>query len=194
MSKPDPPDPYLEGSHAKPKSNNAMSPSQVTKPAKNENDKTEKATARQPSRPSTSGDGTMISVGSPQWSEPNCQLPDDENHLAWDDFQKLRKEFNLFINRNGEAEIFANDAACLTSLLDLTHIGNMKVTSKPKEQLIQKETRLAIYNIPSLYTDNDIQEGLTDSSLLSYPLKSITSLKKRNENNEIVASNCSLCI
>jgi len=65
MSKPDPPDPYLEGSHPKPKSYNAMSPSQVTKLANNDNDKTEKATARQPSRPSTSSDGTMISVGSP---------------------------------------------------------------------------------------------------------------------------------
>ncbi|XP_065557577.1 uncharacterized protein LOC136025474 [Artemia franciscana] len=209
----------------------------------------------------------MISVGSPQWCEPNCQVPDDENHLAWDDFQvvqklkkknnkkrkvdgpnlsvptdgstaptpsyelsipmfavvislvqkntspkplkfepkthidflrmnifkKLRKEFDIFINRNGEAEVFANDAACLTSLLDLTHIGNMEVTCKPKEQLIQKETRLVIYNIPSLYTDNDIQEGLTDSSLLSYPLKSTTRLKNRNENNESVASNSVLC-
>ncbi|KAK2714989.1 hypothetical protein QYM36_009847 [Artemia franciscana] len=267
MSKLDPPDPYLEGSHAKPKSNIAISPPQITKPANNDNDKTEKARTRQPSRPSTSSDGTMISVGSPQWCEPNCQVPDDENHLAWDDFQvvqkpkkknnkkrkvdgphlliptdestaptpsyelsfpmfavvispvqkntslkplkfepkkhidflrmnifkKLRKEFDIFINRNGEAEVFANDAACLTSLLDLTHIGNMEVTCKPKEQLIQKETRLVIYNIPSLYTDNDIQEGLTDSSLLSYPLKSITRLKKRNENNELVASNSVLC-
>ncbi|KAK2715871.1 hypothetical protein QYM36_010438 [Artemia franciscana] len=97
MSKPDPSDPYLEGSHAKPKSNIAISPSQVTKPAKNDNNKIEKATARQPSRPSTSRDGTMISVGSPQWREPNCQLPDDENHLAWDDFQvvqKLKKKNN----------------------------------------------------------------------------------------------------
>ena len=65
MSKLDPPDPYLEGSHAKPKSNIAISPPQITKPANNDNDKTEKATARQPSRPSTSSDGTMISVGSP---------------------------------------------------------------------------------------------------------------------------------
>ncbi|KAK2722822.1 hypothetical protein QYM36_003123 [Artemia franciscana] len=97
MSKLDPPDPYLEGSHAKAKSNNAISPSQVTKPANNDNDKTEKATARQPSRPSTSGDGTMISVGSPHWCEPNCQLSDDENHLAWDYFQvvqKLKKKNN----------------------------------------------------------------------------------------------------
>ncbi|KAK2712729.1 hypothetical protein QYM36_011426 [Artemia franciscana] len=202
MSKLDPPDPYLEGSHAKPKSNIAISPPQITKPANNDNDKTEKARTRQPSRPSTSSDGTIISVGSPQWCEPNCQVPDDENHLAWDDFQvvqklkkknnkkrkvdgpnlsvptdestaptpnyelsipmfavvislvqkntslkplkfepkkhidflrmnifkKLRKEFDIFINRNGEAEVFANDAACLTSLLDLTHIGNMEVT------------------------------------------------------------------
>ena len=104
-------------------------------------------------------------------------------------FKKLRKEFDLFINKNIEAEVFANDAACLTSLLDMTHIDNMEVTCIPKEQLIQEETRLAMYNISSLYTDNDIQEGLTDSSLLSYPLKSITRLEKRNGNNELVASN-----
>jgi hypothetical protein len=160
----------------------------------------------------------MISVGSPQLSDPNCQLPGSENPLAWDDFQvvqkykkknnkkrkvdglklsptsddstaptpgngisipmfavvispaqtdtntpppkfepkkhiyclrmnifmKLRKEFDLFINRNGEAEVFANDAVCLTPLLDLKQIGNMAVTCKPKEQILQKETRLVI--------------------------------------------------
>ncbi|KAK2724583.1 hypothetical protein QYM36_001169 [Artemia franciscana] len=68
-----------------------MSPSQVTNPANNDNDKTEKTTARHSSRLSTSSDATMISVGSPQWSEPNCQLPDNENHLAWNDFQVVQK-------------------------------------------------------------------------------------------------------
>ena len=75
-------------------------------------------------------------------------------------FKKLRKGFDLFIHRNGKAEVFANDAVCLTCLLDLKHVGNMEITCKPKEQLTQKETRLVIYNIPGLYTDYDIQERL----------------------------------
>ena len=103
--------------------------------------------------------------------------------------KKLRKQLDLFINRNGEAEVFANDAACLTPLLDLKQIGNMAVTCKPKEQILQKETRLVIYNVSNLYWDSDIQQGLTDNALSNYQLKSKTRLKKRNDKNELVPSN-----
>jgi hypothetical protein len=243
-------------------------PPHTPDPTNIENRKIVTATSRLPSSTSTSSDGTMISVGSPQQSDPNCQLPDSVNHLAWDDFQvvqkhkkkntkkrkvdglrlsatsddstaptpgneisipmfavvispaktntntplpkfepkkhidflrmnifkKLRKEFDLFINRNGEAEVYANDAACLTPLLDLKLIGNMSVTCKPKEQILQKETRLVIYNVSNLYGDSDIQEGLTDNALSNYQLKSATRLKKRNDKNELVPSNSVLCV
>jgi hypothetical protein len=72
--------------------------------------------------------------------------------------KKLRKKSNLFINRNVEAEVFTNDAARLTPLLDLKQIGNMAVTCKPKEQIIQKETRLLWLAAVYIYLNHHFQQ------------------------------------